>query len=41
MHLSSQEEIFNGEFLKINDQELINFGTCGYLGLEKHPNVLA
>lgn len=41
MHLSSQEEVFNGEFLKINDQELINFGTCGYLGLEKHPHVLA
>jgi 7-keto-8-aminopelargonate synthetase-like enzyme len=41
MHLSSQEEAFNGEFLKINDEELINFGTCGYLGLEKHPHVLA
>ena len=41
MHLSSQEEVFNGEFLKINDQKLINFGTCGYLGLEKHPHVLA
>lgn len=41
MHLSSQEEVFNGEFLKINDEELINFGTCGYLGLEKHPHVLA
>lgn len=40
MHLSSQEDVFNGEFLKINDQELINFGTCGYLGLEKHPHVL-
>ena len=41
MHLSSQEEEFNGDILKINDQELINFGTCGYLGLEKHPHVLA
>ena len=41
MHLSSQEKEFNGEFLKINNQELINFGTCGYLGLEKHPHVLA
>lgn len=41
MHLSSQEEVFNGEFLKINNEELINFGTCGYLGLEKHPHVLA
>lgn len=41
MHLSSQEEVFNGEFLKINDEELINFGTCGYLGLEKHPHLLA
>lgn len=41
MHLCSQEEEFNGKFLKINDNELINFGTCGYLGLEKHPHVLA
>ena len=41
MHLSSQEEEFNGKFLKINDQELINFGTCGYLGLEKDPQILA
>ncbi|MBW4361622.1 aminotransferase class I/II-fold pyridoxal phosphate-dependent enzyme [Flavobacterium taihuense] len=41
MHLSSQEDEFNGEFLKINNEELINFGTCGYLGLEKHPHILA
>lgn len=41
MHLSSQEDEFNGEFLKINNKELINFGTCGYLGLEKHPHILA
>lgn len=41
MHLSSQGEEFDGEFLKINNQELINFGTCGYLGLEKHPHILA
>ncbi|MGG7034594.1 MAG: aminotransferase class I/II-fold pyridoxal phosphate-dependent enzyme [Flavobacterium sp.] len=40
MHLCSQEEEFNGKFLKINDDELVNFGTCGYLGLEKHPQVL-
>lgn len=41
MHLYSQEDEFNGEFLKINNEELINFGTCGYLGLEKHPHILA
>lgn len=41
MHLSSKGEEFDGEFLEINNQELINFGTCGYLGLEKHPHVLA
>jgi len=41
MHICSQEEEFNGKFLKINDEELINFGTCGYLGLEKHPAILA
>jgi 7-keto-8-aminopelargonate synthetase-like enzyme len=41
MHLSLNDEAFEGDFLKINEQELINFGTCGYLGLEKHPHVLA
>ena len=40
MHLNSQEEEFNGHYLKINEKELINFGTCGYLGLEKHPRLL-
>jgi len=41
MYFSSQEEVFDGDVLKINNQELINFGTCGYLGLEKHQHVLA
>ena len=41
MHLTSQENEFNGDLLKINNQELINFGTCGYLGLEKHPKILS
>ncbi len=37
MHINSEESSFNGKFFKIKNRELINFGTCGYLGLETHP----
>lgn len=41
LHLNSTEHEFNGDFLQINEHDLINFGTCGYLGIEKHPLVLS
>lgn len=41
MHINSEEQSFNGEKFTIKGRELVNFGTCGYLGLEKHPKILA
>ncbi len=32
--LENRTENWNGQELNINQKELINFGTCGYLGLE-------
>ncbi len=41
MHVNSEETSFNGTRFQIKGQELINFGTCGYLGLETHPDLIA
>lgn len=41
MHINSEEQSFNGEKFTIKGRELINFGTCGYLGLEMHPDLIA
>ncbi len=40
MHLNSKEEEFDGTHFLIKGKELKNFGTCGYLGLEKHPKLI-
>lgn len=40
MHLNSQEQSFDGTHFTIGGRELINFGTCGYLGLETHPDLI-
>ena len=40
MHLNSQEQYFDGTFFDINEKRYVNFGTCGYLGLEKHPALI-
>lgn len=37
MHLNSEEEFFDGKTFTIGGKVYKNFGTCGYLGLEKHP----
>ncbi len=41
MHINSEEQSFNGKKFTIKGNELINFGTCGYLGLEMHPDLIA
>jgi 7-keto-8-aminopelargonate synthetase-like enzyme len=41
MHINSEEQSFNGEKFTIKGRDLINFGTCGYLGLEMHPDLIA
>lgn len=41
MHINSEEQSFSGEKFTIKGRDLINFGTCGYLGLETHPDLIA
>ncbi|MEL1240793.1 aminotransferase class I/II-fold pyridoxal phosphate-dependent enzyme [Flavobacterium flavipallidum] len=41
MHINSEEQYFTGKKFVIKDRDLINFGTCGYLGLETHPDLIA
>ncbi len=38
--LESKNKTWLGNSLTINDKDLVNFGTCGYLGLETHPKVI-
>lgn len=37
IHLSLDGDEWKGNRLQIDDKSLVNFGTCGYLGLEIHP----
>ena len=41
MHINSEEQQFDGTKFTIKGKELINFGTCGYMGLETHPDLIA
>ena len=34
IHLQGENEIMDGRHITINGQEIINFGTCGYMGIE-------
>ncbi len=34
IHLSDENELLDGRHIRINGRETINFGTCGYMGLE-------
>ncbi len=38
--LESLDDKWSGSHININQKELINFGTCGYLGLENHPKII-
>lgn len=39
IHLYAEDQTLNGQHLTINGQQVLHFGTCGYLGLEHHPKV--
>ncbi|MDI1235686.1 MAG: aminotransferase class I/II-fold pyridoxal phosphate-dependent enzyme [bacterium] len=41
LHLNVSNEILEGNMLKINDKELVNFSSCSYLGLEFDPRLKA
>jgi len=34
IHLSGENEVMDGRHITLNGRETINFGTCGYMGLE-------
>ena len=34
IHLQGENEIMDGRHITINGREIINFGTCGYMGIE-------
>src|SRR5688572_22151293 len=39
IHLHAQDHTLNGQRLTLNGQQVLHFGTCGYLGLEHHPKL--
>jgi len=43
VHLYTDDTIINGRTIKLNGlkKELINFGSCSYLGLEKNEQIIA
>lgn len=38
--LESKDKQWLGSHIHINNKDLANFGTCGYLGLEIHPKII-
>ncbi len=40
IQLTFEGESWNGTDMIVNGQNMLNFGTCGYLGLENHPYLI-
>ncbi|MBD3638231.1 MAG: aminotransferase class I/II-fold pyridoxal phosphate-dependent enzyme [Crocinitomicaceae bacterium] len=40
LQLEYEGSEWKGDTVLINDKEHVNFGTCGYMGLETHPKVI-
>lgn len=40
MHLQFTDQKWSGNNMKLGGNDLVNFGTCGYLGLETHPKLI-
>ncbi len=39
VHLSTQDDALNGNIIRIDNKEVVNYGSCSYLGLEFHPKI--
>lgn len=39
--LELQDEHIDGRTIRVRDKSVVNFGSCSYLGLEKHPDIIA
>jgi 7-keto-8-aminopelargonate synthetase-like enzyme len=40
VHLESEDNEIDGKYVTVNGQKLLFFGSCGYLGIEKHPEII-
>lgn len=40
-HVNIQDESLNGRTIRIDNKDVFNFGSCSYLGLERHPEIIA
>ncbi len=39
IHLHAEDQELSGKCLTLNGKKVLHFGTCGYLGLEHHPEI--
>ena len=40
IQLKYTSDSWSGDTMKVGEQLMRNFGTCGYLGLENHPALI-
>lgn len=40
MHLNFTDDTWSGNNMLIGEKDMVNFGTCGYLGLETHDKLI-
>jgi 7-keto-8-aminopelargonate synthetase-like enzyme len=40
LHIATEDPSYNGQSFQINGKDLLNFGTCGYLGLETDQRLI-
>jgi 7-keto-8-aminopelargonate synthetase-like enzyme len=38
--LEIQDEEIHGASIQVKGRKVVNFGSCSYLGLEKHPKII-
>ena len=40
VHCKAQDEQMDGRYITLDGQKKLFFGSCGYLGIEKHPKII-
>jgi 7-keto-8-aminopelargonate synthetase-like enzyme len=40
VHCKSEDEQMDGRYITVDGQRKLFFGSCGYLGIEKHPKII-
>ena len=40
LHNHTEDDVCNGKYVTVRGQNMINFGSCSYLGLEQHPQLV-